>query len=220
MFLTIQKDFLIREFSLSDFESLFLIADNINKQAAINKEFQPFYAFNIDVREKNYSEILKQKTKIFLERAIFEKEQQPRSTHRLALCLPNNKLIGNITVDILPFQDETGKTIFGDLGYFIDPVHGRKGLMSKAVEHILTQYFSQQTEMDVTVHPHNVHSLRMMQRFNAHITGIKEKTEYQGEPRLLLKLLKDDFLIRGKPVFILKKKCLTFKPEKERGSYV
>ncbi len=220
MFSIKEKNFLIREFSEQDFKDLYVIANNINQQAHQNKEFQPFYAFNVSVEDKSYKEKLSQKTIDFINKAINEKNAQPRSTYRLALCLPNNELIGNITLDMIPTQDKEGKLIYGDLGYFIDPKHGRNGLMSQALEKVLNKYFRYHNTMDLTIHPENIHSLRLMQRFHAQIIGIKIKTDYQGEPRLLLSLSKKDFLSRPRLICPHKKTISILSAQREREKNV
>ena len=220
MFLTTQKDFSIREFLPSDFQSLFCIADKINKQAHEKEGFQPFYAFQGDIYSPTYTKELTEKTNKFLSRALKEKEVSPRSTHRLALCSTQGQLIGNVTIDVLPFQDETGKQIHGDIGYFINPDHGRQGLMSKAIEHVLNIYFQTHSQMDVTVHPNNLYSLKMMQRFNAKIIGFKEDSCYQGEPRVVLKLTKQDYLNRPQPVLICQNKIISNKNQNQRMYHV
>ena len=217
MFSITEKKFLIREFSPQDFKSLLIIADSINKQAHENKEFQPFYAFNIPLKDENYQEKLIKKTNEFLNKATTEKNEKPRSTYRLALCLPTNELIGNITLDMLPITDKSGNVIRGDLGYFIHPKFGRNGLMSRALEKVLTRYFRYIDTMDITIHPQNIHSLRLMQRFNAKIIGLKTKSTYQGEPRLLLSLSRMDFLSRPKIICTHKKTILFNQPSYERA---
>ena len=220
MFSIKEKKFLIREFSEQDFKDLYVIADNINRQAYQNKEFQPFYAFNVSVEDKDYQEKLSQKTIDFIHKAIKEKNTQPRSTYRLALCLPNNELIGNITLDMIPTQDKEGKLVYGDLGYFIDPNHGRNGLMSQALEKVLNKYFRYHNTMDLTIHPENNHSLRLMQRYHAQIIGIKMKSDYQGEPRLLLSLSKKDFLSRLRLICPHKKTISILNTQHGREKYV
>ena len=220
MFSTKEKNFLIREFSEQDFNDLYVIADSINKQADQNKEFQPFYAFNVAVKDKDYQEKLSQKTIDFINKAIKEKNAQPRSTYRLALCLPNNKLIGNVTLDMIPTQDKDGNLVYGDLGYFIDPNHGRNGLMSQALEKVLNKYFRYHNTMDLTIHPENIHSLRLMQRFHAQIIGLKIKSDYHGEPRLLLSLSKKDFLSRPARICRHKKTITLLTSQHEREKYV
>lgn len=220
MFSTKEKNFLIREFSEQDFNDLYVIADSINKQADQNKEFQPFYAFNVPIKDAYYQQKLYQKTSDFINKAIQEKNAQPRSTYRLALCLPDNKLIGNITLDMLPSADKDGKIIHGDLGYFIDPKYGRNGLMSQALEKTLNKYFRYHDVMDLTIHPENIHSLRLMQRFHSQIVGIKIKSDYHGEPRLLLSLSKKDFLSRPTRICRHKKTIAILTSQHEKEKYV
>lgn len=208
MFLDVQDDFLIREFHPSDFKKLVYIADAINRQASLKEGFKPFYAFQVDTASLSYQDELEKKVHAFLEKAISEKHATPRSTYRLALCNKDNELIGNITVDDLPSYDSNGNQVQGDIGYFINPENGRNGLMSKALSRVLEVYFRTHDEMDLTIHPSNFYSLKMMQRFNAKIVGFKGASGYNGEPRLILKLTKDDFLLSRKPRLICSQKVV------------
>ena len=206
MFLIRQPEFLIREFSSSDFEQLLHIAHAINVQAKNKEGFQPFYAFQADPAKQDYHELLQDKIKTFLKTAQDEKSKTPRKTYRLALCDNAGQLIGNITIDNLPSYDDKGNKIQGDIGYFINPQHGRKGLMSKALRSVLHIYFKNHDELDVTVHPMNLYSIKMLQRFNAKAIGIKSTSTYQNEPRIVFKISKENFLNSCKPFLITTQK--------------
>ncbi|MBQ8251142.1 MAG: GNAT family N-acetyltransferase [Alphaproteobacteria bacterium] len=216
MFLIKTSEFIIREFNSSDFDKLFFIAQEINKQANEKEGFKPFYAFQVDVNRKDYLNILAEKTKAFLKKAYLERMQENRKTYRLALCDSKGDLVGNITIDDIPSIDENGKKIQGDLGYFINPKDGRKGLMSKALFEVLSLYFKTHDELDVTLHPNNLYSIKMMQRFNAKVVSFKSSSVYQNEPRIVLKILKRDFLNLRKSQFIGRKKITLISREKER----
>ena len=202
MFLDQQEDFSIREFQPSDFKRLVYIADAINRQAKSKEGFQPFYAFQVSLESENYQEKLEQKVHAFLSKAFTEQNAQPRSTYRLALCDKNGQLIGNVTVDDLPQYDQEGNKIQGDIGYFICPENGRNGLMSKALRRVLDIYFRTHDEMDLTIHPSNLYSIKMMQRFNAKVVGFKGESGYNGEPRMVLKLTKENFILSQQPIFV------------------
>lgn len=216
MFLIETPEFIIREFNSADFDKLFFIAQEINKQATEKEGFKPFYAFQVDVHRKDYLNILAEKTKAFLKKANLERMQENRKTYRLALCDSKGELVGNITIDDIPSIDENGKKIQGDLGYFINPKDGRKGLMSKALFEVLSLYFKTHDELDVTLHPNNLYSIKMMQRFNAKVVSFKASSDYQNEPRIVLKILKRDFLDLRKSQFIGRKKTTLISREKER----
>ena len=204
MFLIQQPEFTIREFKESDFNKLYLIADAINKQANEKEGFQPFYAFQLDVKQSDYQDALQKKIRMFLQKAHIEKNEKERKTHRLALCDSRGVLIGNITINSVPIIDERGNKIYGDLGYFINPTDGRKGLMSKALSCVLDVYFKMHEELDVTLHPNNLYSIKLMQRFNAKVVGFKSSSVYQNEPRMVLKIYKQDFLSARNPRVITK----------------
>ena len=206
MFQIKNKDFLIREFLPSDYEALLSIADSINNQAENKTGYQPFYAFQVSKKKQDYFTVLQQKTKRFLSLALCEKDVEPRKTYRLALCNNQNRVIGNITIDVLPSLDENGNKLYGDVGYFIDPNYGRKGLMSRALAHVLNVYFKNNEMLDITIHPNNLYSIKMMQRFNAKVVDFKPESSYGNEPRLVLKLSRADFLLSRKPIYITTKK--------------
>ena len=220
MFLIQQSDFSIREFSSSDFKKLYQIADAINRQAKEKEGFQPFYAFQVDPTRKDYQYLLDEKINHFLQKAEDEKNQSPRKTYRMALCDGNGNLVGNITIDDYPSQDKNGNLIHGDVGYFINPLDGRKGLMSKALACVLDVYFKTHDELDITVHPNNLYSIKMLQRFNAKVVGFKSTSAYQNEPRMVLKMFKIDFLSSKSPRFIATQKKQLHPQETERIRYV
>ncbi len=220
MFLIQQSDFSIREFSSSDFEKLYKIADAINKQAKEKEGFQPFYAFQVNSDLKDYSTLLSEKINHFLKKAEDEKNQLPRKTYRLALCDGKGMLVGNITIDDYPSKDKNGNLIQGDIGYFINPLDGRKGLMSKALGCVLDIYFKTHDELDITVHPNNLYSIKMLQRFNAKVVGFKSTSAYQDEPRMVLKMHKIDFLSSKAPRFITTQKKQVYSQETERMRHV
>ena len=220
MFLIQESDFSIREFLPSDFKKLYQIADAINRQAKEKEGFQPFYAFQVDPSRKDYQHLLDEKINHFLQKAEDEKNQSPRKTYRMALCDGKGNLVGNITIDDYPSQDKNGNLIQGDVGYFINPLDGRKGLMSKALSCVLDVYFKTHDELDITVHPNNLYSIKMLQRFNAKVVGFKSTSAYQDEPRMVLKMYKTDFLSSKTPRIISTQKKKLYPQESERIRYV
>lgn len=203
MFEVEQKDFSIREFELSDSKRLQQIAHNINVQAQKIEGFQPFYAFQTDMNSLFYKTELVRRADVFLAKAMQEKKVSPRSTYRMAVCDGEGKLVGNVTLDMLPVYEPDGRVMHGDLGYFIDPQAGRRGLMTKAVRHMLSVYFQTKDVLDVTIHPDNVYSQNLLSKFNARNIGLLRNSIYKGEPRLLFKISKEDFLTSLLPQQVL-----------------
>lgn len=123
IFVPIKTDrLIIDEFKTSDFHRLQEIAFNINHNADVKatEGYCPFYTFQVDRDTPQRDNVIRNKVSDFLIKAERERRQDPRSTYRMAVRLPNDKLIGNVTIDMLPIE-ENGKKIYGDLGYFIDP---------------------------------------------------------------------------------------------------
>ena len=122
IFVPIKTDrLIIDEFKTSDFHRLQEIAFNINHNADVKatEGYCPFYTFQVDRDTPQRDNVIRNKVSDFLIKAERERRQDPRSTYRMAVRLPNDKLIGNVTIDMLPIE-ENGKKIYGDLGYFID----------------------------------------------------------------------------------------------------
>ena len=135
IFLPIKTERLvIDEFKTSDFHRLQEIAFNINHNADLHagEGYCPFYTFQVDKDTPDRDNVIRNKVSDFLIKADRERKQEPRSTYRMAVRLPNGMLIGNATVDMLPIE-ENGKKIYGDLGYFIDPKFGAHGYATEAV---------------------------------------------------------------------------------------
>lgn len=193
MFRIKETNFSIREFRIGDFHRLKEIAANINQAALQKNGYFPFYAFQVPFSDSNYKRSLSLKVDTFLRKAYQERVQTPRSTYRLAVCDHSDQVIGNVTIDMLPVQEPDGRIIYGDLGYFIDPQKGQKGLMTKAVQHVLQIYFQTHSQLDITAHPGNLYSRRLIERFNGKQIGFLEKTSYQGEPRAVFVIFKKDF---------------------------
>ena len=200
-----EKDFMIREFSFSDFSDLQKIAEQINLTALKKPGYFPFYAF----QNKTVDNVdLPYKVMAFLQKAEREKNTHPRKTYRMALCKKNGHLIGNITFDMIPSFSSDGEKIYGDLGYFIHPDEGEKGLMTRALRAALPYYFSKFNQMDVTVHPQNMYSRRMIERLGGQCVGHIQQSGYSSEPRAVYVIHRDDFF-QDSPTRIQRQKiCL------------
>ncbi len=186
---------IIDEFKTSDYEALKEIAFNINHNADIHQTdgYCPFYTFQVDKNEKKRSLIIRQKVADFLIKAERERNQQPRSTYRMAVRLPSGQLIGNVTVDMLPFQDN-GKLIYGDLGYFINPKFGGKGYATEAVRGLVHHFFKQNNKLDITTHPCNKFSRKLIERIGGREVGYNDASHYgHEEPRVIFEVSKKDF---------------------------
>ena len=186
---------IIDEFSASDFSRLREIAFNINHNADEHSTegYCPFYTFQVDPQTPDRDLVIRQKVSEFLIKASNEKEQSPRSTYRMAVRLPDGKLIGNVTVDMLPIN-EGGKLIYGDLGYFIDPQYGTKGYATEAVRGLVHHFFKKYDKLDITAHPNNKFSRKLIERIGGKQVGFKEASHYgHGEPRMIFEVHKKDF---------------------------
>lgn len=186
---------IIDEFSVSDLSRLREIAFNINRNADEHSAdgYCPFYTFQVDSQIPNRDLVIRQKVSEFIIKASKEKEQKPRSTYRMAVRLPNRKLIGNVTIDMLPIK-ENGKLIYGDLGYFIDPQYGAKGYATEAVRSAVHHFFKKYDKLDITAHPNNKFSRNLIERIGGKQVGFKEASHYgHGEPRMIFEVHKSDF---------------------------
>ncbi len=186
---------IIDEFRSTDFERLqeiaFAINENADKRAA--EGYCPFYTFQVDKDTPDRGNIIRQKVADFLIKADRERQQEPRSTYRMAVRLSDGKLVGNVTVDMLPIE-ENGKKIYGDLGYFIDPNYGAHGYATEAVRGLVHHFFKKYDKLDVTAHPANKFSRALIERIGGHQTGYNAASHYgHGEPRAVFEVHKADF---------------------------
>lgn len=186
--------FRLREFKKKDFYRLTEIARAINRKAlrCQKQGYFPFYAFQVDQTVSDVDTILRQKVQFFLEKAQKERSVWPRSTYRLAVENQKGDLIGNVTVDMLPILED-GKIIYGDLGYFVDPRAAGRGIMTQAVCQVLRYYFKNNERLDITAHPDNVYSSRLIERIGGKAVGFVQQSHYQNEPRRVFVVLKKDF---------------------------
>ena len=186
---------IIDEFKTSDYEALREIAFNINHNADVHQAdgYCPFYTFQVDKNEPDRNVIIRQKVADFIIKAERERNQQPRSTYRMAVRLLDGQLIGNATVDMLPFQDN-GKLVYGDLGYFIDPKFGGKGYATEAVRGLVHHFFKQNDKLDITAHPDNKFSRKLIERIGGREVGYNDASHYgHCEPRVVFEVSKKDF---------------------------
>ncbi len=185
----------VDEFRTSDFHRLQEIAFNINRNADEHAKdgYCPFYTFQVDKDTPDRDNVIRGKVSEFLIRADRERKQEPRSTYRMAVRLPDGKLIGNVTVDMLPIE-ENGKKIYGDLGYFIDPKYGEHGYATEAVRGLVHHFFKQYPKLDITAHPANKFSRKLIERIGGKQVGYNEASHYgHGEPRAVFEVHKADF---------------------------
>ena len=186
---------IVDEFRSSDYGRLQEIAFNINHHADTHQSdgYCPFYTFQVEKGTPDRENLIRQKVADFLIKAERERHQDPRSTHRMAVRLPDGKLIGNATIDMLPIE-ENGKTIYGDLGYFIDPEYGEQGYATEAVRALSHHFFKHYEKMDITAHPNNKYSRRLIERIGGKAVGYKEASHYgNSEPRIVFEIHKKDF---------------------------
>lgn len=186
---------IIDEFKTSDYARLQEIAFNINHNADEHADdgYCPFYTFQVDKNTPDRDTVIRQKVSEFLIKAERERKQDPRSTYRMAVRLPDGKLIGNTTVDMLPIE-ENGKKIYGDLGYFIDPQYGAHGYATEAVRGLVHHFFKKYQKLDITAHPANKFSRKLIERIGGVQVGYNEASHYgHGEPRAVFEVQRFDF---------------------------
>ena len=196
IFVPIKTDrLIIDEFKTSDFHRLQEIAFNINHNADVKatEGYCPFYTFQVDRDTPQRDNVIRNKVSDFLIKAERERRQDPRSTYRMAVRLPNDKLIGNVTIDMLPLE-ENCKKIYGDLGYFIDPRYGEHGYATEAVRGLVHHFFKAYRKLDITAHPANKFSRKLIERIGGKQVGYNEASHYgHGEPRAVFEVHKEDF---------------------------
>ncbi|MFV0626848.1 MAG: GNAT family N-acetyltransferase [Alphaproteobacteria bacterium] len=186
----------ITEFENSDYYALEQIAFNINQKADKEKSkgYMPFYTFQVDADTPDRDLEVRQKVAQFIIKSHKEKNTEPRSTYRMAVRKKDdNTLVGNVTIDMLPFE-ENGKFVYGDLGYFINPEHEKKGYATEAVRAISHEFFKKYEQLDITAHPDNLNSQKLIERIGGKKIGYKDSSNYgHGEPRAIFTVMKKDF---------------------------
>ena len=186
---------IIDEFKTSDFEALQQIAFKINDNADLHFKdgYCPFYTFQVAKEEKDRFSKIRQKVADFIIKAAKEKDCDPRSTYRMAVRLKDGTLIGNTTIDMLPIIED-GKTIYGDLGYFINPEYGSQGYATEAVRGLAHHFFKKYEKLDVTTHPNNKFSQNLIKRIGGKEVGYNAASHYgNSEPRVVFEVSKKDF---------------------------
>ena len=178
---------ILDEFSGKDAFPLFQIAQRINQQANQDPNYHSYYAFQTqDIVE------LREKVANFIIKAKQEQKQTPRKTFRYALR-KDGQLIGSVAIDMLP-TIENGKVILGDLGYFIDPLHGRKNYTHEACIAVLHQFFAKYETLDVTAHPNNQYSIQLIKRLGGVATDYQTNSHYNQEPRQSFIISRSSFI--------------------------
>ncbi len=178
---------LLDDFKLDDRQDLLEIAMAMKLKAQQCPGYFPYYAFadenkNIGIQVAD-----------FLIKTFREQKNPNRSSFHLGVYTKSKKLIGGIAVDMKPIW-ANGKEMYGDIGYFIHPNFGGKGLASEAVIGLLFKYFQKFDSLDLTVHPENHFSLNLVKKIGGKNIGQIEKSTYKNEPRLLIKIDRSDFV--------------------------
>lgn len=194
-FETKQNHFQLRPFLINDGKDLIEIADAMNQREKEEAGYQAYYAFAVPADCVDYQKKLFEKVQCFLEKNEKEKRQIPRSTYRMAVCNFKNQLIGGVAIDMLPITGQNKQKIYGDLGYFISPDEGGKGIIPAVVKYVLSIYFKHFSRMDFTIHPDNVYSRRVAEKINAKPVGFIAQSGYENQPRVRYLLTKEDFLM-------------------------
>ncbi len=183
---------ILDELTLNDAPALFDIASRINKQAEQNPQYFPYYAFQ-DAKGNE----LRHKVISFLHKAQKEKNEFPSNTRRYAIR-KDGQLIGSVAIDMLP-TFKNGKPFFGDLGYFIDPNFGNQNFGREACVAVLNEFFAHYNRLDVTAHPDNIYSIRLIEKLGAEKGDYCEKSAYNDEPRQTFFVSRQNFLKRFAP---------------------
>ncbi|MDD3669195.1 MAG: GNAT family protein [Alphaproteobacteria bacterium] len=176
----------LTEFAFYDYAALKAIAHRINLKAATAGDagYMPYYAFQGNpLHDAGYARDLGDNVRKLLAKAGNERRAQPRTTYRLAVRLKQwDVLIGGATINMLPVRED-GREIHGDLGYFLDPAHARHGHMRQACRLLLGQYFEHWDTLDITTHPGNIYSKRLIGQLGGTFAGRQDASHYAGEPR-------------------------------------
>lgn len=187
---------IINDFKNSDYSRLREIAMNINHKADRDGEkgYMPFYAFQVDKNVPDRDNQISQKVAQFIIKSHNEKAEEPRNVYRMAIRLKNSGLlIGNVTINMLPVE-ENGKLVYGDRGCCLDPEYAKNGFANEAVRAVSHQFFKYYDHMDITAHPQNAHSSKLIQRSGGKKVGFKDASGYgQSEPRDIYRVEKNDF---------------------------
>ncbi len=128
--------------------------------------------------------------KKYIEKAIeFQKpdaSSKTREIYRLAICLKEDR---QQPIGCCVFHGWTQVSKDNDqIGYFLHPLHQRKGYMRESVQFLLSEYFLRFPERAVyaTAHPSNVTSIKVLEKLGFSRFGTKT-IEVNGieEPRII-----------------------------------
>lgn len=171
----------LREISMADVIRLEKIRLAINS----NKSNRPYY----DLKEANDAPR-------FCYDALNQQKQTPRQTIGLAMAEQKtpHDIIGFVIGELTELKENWGGEVgLGDIGYFIHPEHQGKGYVTEAIRGFMGKFYFEKLNypyLSATVHPKNPPSIRVLESVGFKVYG--EITKY-GEPRLLLKVTKDEF---------------------------
>ena len=186
---------IIDDFKNSDYTRLREIALNINHKSDEDNEkgYMPFYAFQVDKDTPDRDVLISQKVADFIIKSHKEKSEEPRNVYRMAIRLKDNGLlIGNVTINMLPVE-ENGKLIYGDRGCCLDPQYAKRGYANEAVRAVSHEFFKYYDHMDITAHPNNAYSSKLIQRSGGRKVGSKTSNYGRGEPRDIYRIDRADF---------------------------
>ncbi len=134
----------------------------------------------------------------FCYEALEQQKVSPRQTLGLAVCpkKERHKMIGFVIGELtnLDKKEWGGQVGLGDIGYFMHPSYQGKGYVTEAVRALMSKIFFDELGyeyLNATVHPENILSQKVLKNLGFQSYG--ETQKYGGEPRILLKVTKDDF---------------------------
>ena len=181
------KRLILDEFSVHDALALFNIASRINENVKKDNNYHPYYAFQLAEGENLTDKIVD-----FIFKAKKEQKEMPRKTYRYAIR-KDNILIGSVAVDMIA-TIENGQVILGDLGYFIDPLYGNQNYAHEACVAVLHQFFAKHEQLDITAHPNNLYSIKLIEKLGGEKTQYITASNYSGEPRQKFVVSRSNFI--------------------------
>ena len=154
-------DVRLTDFSDADRAPLRAIADRINRAAYGGKAlgFMPFAMFDQNPADPDYD--AKLDAMIGKKMAAFARRirENPRRIWYFAVR-DGGDLAGYAAVDAANENDP----VFGDIGYFIDPLFAGRGIATAACRLVLDQWFRHYDKMEAAAHPDNIFSKKMLVR--------------------------------------------------------
>ncbi len=175
------------EITPKDIVALYQIATRMNKKASDDSTYFHYYVF-----QPTPKDTLTDKIKGYINRNEAAKKLEPRKSFRYAVR-KEGILIGSVAISMEP-GTKKGQPFYGDLGYFIDPLHSKNGLMTEAINAVLVRFFNKFDRLDVTAHPENKHSVNLIKKIGGICGDIEENTMYNGEPRQSFTVSKADYI--------------------------